>query len=100
MRESRTLENEKFERFFDLVRKEAAKKNSIFFIHCGEGHELFSQTLEGEDLSGWLIPMQSVDEFEPAWKNGDIPEKWDDLFCFAEWSGEPTKISIKFNRYN
>lgn len=34
----RTLEGEKFERFFELVQKEALKRGCVFFLNSGEGH--------------------------------------------------------------
>lgn len=60
MRESRTQESKEFEKFFNIVRSEADKQNSIFFCGCGEGRELFTNDMEGEDLMGWLIPKEKA----------------------------------------
>lgn len=57
------MESNKFNAFMDLVQKEAWKNNSRFFISSGEGHDLITETLEGEDLFGWLIPMDRTTEF-------------------------------------
>ena len=34
----RTQENQKFKKFFEQVQNEAAKRNSIFFLDCGQGN--------------------------------------------------------------
>lgn len=64
MRELRTQENKKFEHFFQLVRNKAQKQHCIFFVDCGEGQEFVCEDMEGEDLSGWLIPDEDADRFQ------------------------------------
>ena len=96
MRELRTHENNKFKRFFSHVREAAAKRNSIFFVDSGEGREIITDELEGEDLFGWLVPDDKVEEFEKDFKAGEVPEKWIDLCCFAIWERKGDSISIKF----
>lgn len=51
------MKSNKFDAFMELVQKEARKKNSRFFISSGEGHDLITETVEGEDLFGWLISI-------------------------------------------
>ena len=60
----RTQENEKFNRFFALIQAEAEKKDSVFFADAGDGNEFATSTMEGEDMMGWLVPKEKVEEFE------------------------------------
>ena len=41
--------------------------NSKFFMDCSEGREIETDEISGEDISGWLIPMSQVLEFEKEW---------------------------------
>ncbi len=85
----RTCEGEKFERFFELVQKEALKQGKVFFLDSGEGHDFDNGFMEGENISGWLIPTEKADEFEKEYmKIHDDPEGWYDYFCWAEWENE------------
>lgn len=97
MRELRTQENKEFENFFGLVRKEASKKGSLFFVDSGEGRELFMPGIEGEDLFGWLIPKDRADEFEDEFvKNAVNADKWEEFECFAQWHRKGDVINISF----
>lgn len=98
-REVRGQENEKFEKFFSYVRNEADKRNCVFFVDCGEGRELFTDELDGEDLSGWLIPKVEADTFEKEFKTNDVSEKWNDFVCFAIWEQIGEKVEIEFKFY-
>ena len=70
----RTCEGEKFERFF---------------ADCGGGHDFSNEFMEGENTSGWLIPLEKADEFEKEFKKDwDGPKGWDEYFCWAEWKNE------------
>ena len=89
MRGLRTQEGEKFERFFALVQKEALKQGSVFFLDSGEGHDFDNGFMEGENLSGWLIPFGLADEFEKEYlKHNDDLEEWEEYFCWIEWENE------------
>lgn len=91
-------DTEKFERFFELVQREANKRNSVFFVNAGDGHEADIDTLTCEDLSGWLIPKERADEFEKIWvkENADT-SKWDEeFFCFAVWTANEETVEISF----
>jgi len=99
MRELRTQENKEFERFFEVVRKEAEKEGSVFFVESGEGREIITDDMDGEDLSGWLIPRNEADEFEKEWKKNDVTGKWNKFFRFAIWNEGNGKISISFKNY-
>lgn len=96
MRELRTQEGRKFERFFSLVRDAADKAGCIFFVDCGEGRELFTDDMEGEDLSGWLIPKEQATVFEKEFRSRDVSEKWNDRVFFAIWSQKDNNIVINF----
>ena len=102
MRGLRTQEGAKFNRFFQLIQDEAAKTGAVFFAFAGEGRDIILPNLEGEDLSGWLIPADKADEFEKEWKTDNSLnhlEKWSDYFMWAEWSEQNGAISIQFNSY-
>ncbi|MCL2111318.1 MAG: hypothetical protein FWH32_03530 [Clostridiales bacterium] len=101
----RKPEDKNFENFVGLVQDEAAKKDAVFFVDCEERHERLLGDLDMSDLSGWLIPKGSESEFEPKWKKAgvldDLPHKWDDRFCFAEWAQDSEgQVEIKFVKYN
>lgn len=102
MRGLKTQEGLKFERFFQLVQDEAVKSNAVFFLLSGEGRDIILPNLEGEDLSGWLIPEEQAEEFETAWKQDDSMEaleKWSEFFQWAEWRENDNKIKITFQKY-
>lgn len=99
MREFRTQESKKFEKFFNIVRSEADKQNSIFFCDCGEGREFFTNDMEGEDLFGWLIPKEKADEFEIEWKTNKVTKRWNDFVRFAIWQKEGDLIFVVFKEF-
>ncbi len=96
MKGLRTQENDKFNRFFELIQQEAEKKDCVFFADAGDGHELITDTLECEDMTGWLIPKSKAKEFEPMWKRDQVPQSWTDFFTFAIWEKDENTIKIKF----
>lgn len=99
MRELRTQENEKFKRFFEYVRSAAMAQGSVFFVDCGEGRELLTETLEGEDLSGWLIPQKEADRFQTEFDAGNVGERWDDFMRIAIWLQSADGIRIRFKSF-
>jgi len=92
----RTQESDKFYRFFELIQQEAEKKGCIFFAEAGDGHDYVSNTLECEDMMGWLIPKEKINEFEPLWEKDQVPELWSDFFTFAVWKEDGDSIKIVF----
>ena len=85
----RTCESEKFERFFEIVQKEAHKKGAVFFLDSGEGHMFENEDMEYEDLRGWLIPISRANEFAKEYlESFDDPDGWEDYFCWAVWEDE------------
>jgi len=92
----KTQESNKFNSFFELVQKEANNQGAIFFLEAGDGRDFETDAFEGEDLQGWLIPNDKVDEFEVQWVNDEIDEKWQRFFCFAVWHQCDDRIKITF----
>jgi hypothetical protein len=74
--------------------------NSKFFMDCSEGREIETDEISGEDISGWLIPMSQVLEFEKEWRKEESKlDAWDDRPRIAEWNKSGAKITINFSRY-
>jgi len=102
MRGLRKQESEKFEVFFQLVQEAAAKEGAVFFLDAGEGRDIVTDDLEGEDLTGWLVPEAQAEAFEAAWQESSTPEAlqaWEDLFLWAEWELQGKMVRIAFKRY-
>lgn len=95
----RMQENDKFNRFWELVQAEAARQNKVFFADCGEGHILETATMECEDMRGWLIPKEKAKEFETEWQQDKVSDKWIDCIFWAEWSEKDGGLDIKFITY-
>ncbi len=99
MKGLRTQESEKFNRFWELVQNEAATQNCVFFGDCGEGNDLVTETLEGENFSGWLVPKTQEGEFERFWEKGAVTDDWLDHMVWMEWeqtSGGVVKIRFEY----
>ena len=99
MRGIKTQEGEKFIEFFILVQAEANRRHSVFFLECGEGHDLISDTIEGEDLRGWLIPEEQADKFEAEWLSGEPSQEWENLISWAIWSGNAMNLQIEIKQF-
>lgn len=99
MRGLRKQEDSKFEKFFAIVQAAAKKEGCVFFADCGEGRELETEDLSGEDLSGWLIPEDKADQFEAYFLDDDIPEEWHELITFAIWRNGPDGVAISFQQF-
>lgn len=94
----RTQENEKFENFFSLVQKEAQKYDSVFFADCGEGKIFEYDTFECEDCMGWLIPSDSVAEFERLFtthKEDDFND-YEKCYVYMDYNITNNIINISF----
>ena len=96
MQRLRTQETNKFLAFFAIVQDAAEKKGCVFFLDAGDGRDFETETLEGEDLMGWLIPKDKLSAFEKEWQKGDVSDDWSDFYVWAIWENidNPT---IKFN---
>lgn len=97
-----TLRDERFVRYFDIVQRHAEEMGGVFFTWAGEGRELVTDELDGENLSGWFIPADEADEFEAQWRKDRyrLDERYDRSECVAEWSVEDGEIAISFRFYN
>ena len=95
----RTQETRKTDHFIEYVQKFAAEKNSVFFVFCSEGKECETDEFLVEDLSGWLIPSDKVEEFEKLYHEWVDLDGWADYFLFAEWSGDKDNPIIEFKEY-
>lgn len=93
----RTQESSKFNAFFELVQKKASERNCVFFLDSGDGNEFENESMEGEDLQGWLVPKTKADEFEKVWKANSEDDEWVDCFCWAEWIIKRGNIDIMFS---
>lgn len=96
----RTQEGERFERFFKLVQEEAERQGCVFFMDAGDGRDFETATMEGEDLTGFLIPAFQADAFNSRFQADlgfphNAPE-WADFFRFATWKQDGDKITIQF----
>lgn len=91
----KTQESNKFKKFFNLVQKTAERNGCVFFLDAGDGRDFENETLEGEDLMGWLIPLEKVAEFEQLWKDDDVSDDWTDFFVWAVWNNDK-ELTVKF----
>lgn len=99
MRGLRWPENERFERFFSVIQQAAQEKHAVFFVFAGEGHTFTTSNMEGEDLSGWLIPDEKATEFERQWQQNNslaALQEWVDYFVWAVWSFESGTLLVQF----
>ncbi len=84
----RGQESSKFNIFFSRVQRSAQDKGCVFFVDAGDGRDFETDIFEGEDLSGWLVPKERIDEFQPLWENDDVSDDWSELFGFAVWENQ------------
>jgi hypothetical protein len=95
----RTQEDSKFIAFFTLVQQFASKQNAVFFLDCGEGRDVETEFLSGEDLCGWLIPKENANDFQAEYLSRTISDRWSKFLCFAVWSQADTAIYIDFQYF-
>lgn len=95
----KTQESEKFRRFWNIVQKTASNQGKRFFLECGEGREFSNEEMEGEDVRGWLIPTNEIDEFKPEWEADNVTDKWIYNIFRAEWSDTNGNITVEFKTY-
>lgn len=91
----RTQETSKFEKYFVIVQEAAKKKDCVFFLDAGDGRDFNTDTLEGEDLMGWLVPQDKAAEFVKEWESGNVSDDWSNFYKWAIWDN-PEKPTIKF----
>lgn len=98
MRGLRTQESEKFNRFWQLVQDTAAKKGCVFFGENGEGKDFETDTMEGENFCGWLIPERNTAAFESEWERNSVSEQWVDYMAWANWNISGEDVTITFEQ--
>lgn len=99
MGESKKQE-EKFDRFWELIQKQAKAEKAQFFMDCGEGREFETDDMEGEDISGWLIPKEQVAKFQKEWETKSVDHDiWSDYIRFAEWRLQGKEVTVEFVEY-
>lgn len=92
----RTQETSKFNSFFKLIQDRANERNCVFFLDSGDGNEFETESMEGENLQGWLVPQSKADEFENIWRNNEEDDEWVEFFCWVEWQNQNGIIDVKF----
>ena len=91
----KTQESKEFVAFFKIVQAEALKENKIFFLDAGDGRDINLPGISGEDLMGWLIPIDMADDFKKYWLLDDVNDDWSDYFMFAIWEKDEDEIKIR-----
>jgi hypothetical protein len=93
-----TAEDARFVKFFNVIQKKANQIGCIFFADSGEGRDVIMDEMDGEDVSGWLIPFADADAFEKQWLIGNdfIADRFWVSFTFARWEITPNGLEINF----
>ena len=95
--------SDKFICFFELIQQTALQQGKVFFAFAGEDRIFSTPSMEGEDMSGWLVPKAISDRFEADWsayKRVIEMEQWADFFTFAIWERNGENISVTFKQYD
>lgn len=94
----RKQENKKFEAFFEQVQHEAAKRNCVFFLDCGQGNVFENDSIICEDMCGWLLPQTEAEKFTPLFmSNSEEQHDFDDWYVFVDYSINDGKIEIEID---
>ena len=99
MKGLRTVDTEKFKKYFSIIQENANKQGCIFFLDTGDGRSFESAEYELEDVWGWLIPQDKVAEFEPRWENWENLTEFEPFYVLAQWD-TPDKPTVRFDSYN
>ncbi|MCL2016003.1 MAG: hypothetical protein FWG68_07120 [Defluviitaleaceae bacterium] len=91
--------DQKSDNYIAIINRLAEKQGCFFEIECGEGHDLETETIYYEDLSGWLVPLAYKEEFTKLTRAEQLSNKWDKYFCCAEWKQNGERIDIDFVKY-
>jgi len=80
-----------------LVEKAASALGAVFFTDSGEGRDIETDEVYLMDMSGRLIPLDRIGDFESS---PSIHDKiWAEFFCFAEWRLDGDDIKIDFKQH-
>ena len=99
MKGLRSQESERFNAYFSLIQAQAEKQGMVFFADAGDGRDFETETMEGEDMMGWLIPQEKADEFTPLWQASAVNDAWTDYFLWAVWVKNGDEIGVRFEHY-
>ena len=91
----RTNESEKFIKYFEIVQATAQRQGCACYLDAGDGRDFENDRYEGEDLMGWLIPIDAVPNFEKEWNSGDVSDEWSRFYTWAIWS-TPENPTVEF----
>jgi len=83
-------------KFWDIIQQKAKEQHKTFFLDCGEGNEFENQEIECENLSGWLIPDDKLEEFQKVFTTNTISDEWEDTVAFVSWSFKEGNIMVEF----
>ena len=91
----RTKASDKFVKYFEIVQATAQQHDCVYYLDAGDGRDFENEVYEGEDLMGWLIPVDFVAAFEKEWNYGDVSDEWSKYYTWAIWD-TPESPSIIF----
>ena len=95
----RTNESKKFVKYFEIVQATAQSKGCVYFLDTGDGRDFENEECEGEDLMGWLIPVDLVSAFEKEWNNFNVSDNWSEYYCWAIWNKQNSVLMVNFEVY-
>lgn len=101
----KTQESQKFNRFWQLIQDTARKNNCAFFGFAGEGRDFETTEMEGEDFSGWLVPLDDEAAFEALWSNpsstaSELEDAFPEAkFLFVIWRMNDDTVSVEFREF-
>ena len=99
MRGLRTQEGNKFLRFFEKVQDVARKHGKVFFLDIGDGRDIITDEIEGEDLQGWIVPQEQVKSFEEKYLDFQDDSLPDEFYGAALWSEKDGEIFVRLEQY-
>lgn len=84
------------DKFLDFVHSCAEKIGKLFYLDAGEGRSIDFDGMDCEDLSGWLLSPEQLDEFKETSREDRYVGKFGDSYVFALWKIEGGKLIIDF----
>lgn len=98
MKGLRAQESRKFEKFFEIVQKEAESKGFVFFLDCGQGKTFENNDIECEDLCGWLISLKDATEFEQLFiEDSEKQHDFDDFYVYVDFTVDEKSGEIQID---
>lgn len=87
------------DKFVEFVCNQAKLIGYLFVLDSGEGREVYIESLKlyGENLSGWLIPIEFKNEVIELRRSSGSMKKYEAFYCFAVWEKDTEgNISVSF----